>query len=253
MKHSTQYWWEMTQHSALLPLLAFESGQNAFGSTRPDLPRQLHLLYLSPAATYLQQSLSQQQETVDLLSPPDASLGSWDLHSALRLLLRANPELVQVLHSHPVWQGDTVLASQLAQLAQQSHVRIRQFYHQRQSALQLLRSTTQDAAGVLGCLHALLSLYWLASQPGMPPQDWATLAASLPPALLPELNLALHSPDHDAHSLPPLLAHAQSLAVGVRDLTAPEAGHAPDSSLYNEVFFSCMRRHAAHFLPGDAA
>lgn len=78
-------------------LFAVEAGSRAWGFASPDSDYDVRFIYTHRRDWYLR--LEPQREVIDSSIEGDVAVSGWDLRKALRLMLKANPALLECLDS----------------------------------------------------------------------------------------------------------------------------------------------------------
>lgn len=162
-------------------LLAVESGSRAWGFPSPDSDYDVRFIYIHPAEWYL--SLFPGRDVIEVPICDDLDIAGWDVQKALRLLVKANPALLEWLSS-PIVYRHTPEAEDLRQLASRSPYRRSALHHY----LTLARShydekiagrTQVKLKKYMYCLRPAIALSWMRSHDGRVPMDLPTLLAGV--------------------------------------------------------------------------
>lgn len=103
-------------------LWAVESGSRAWGFPSPDSDYDVRFVYVRPLEWYL--SLNPGRDVVELPIVDELDVAGWDLRKALRLLVKANPALLEWLSSPIVYRA-TAEVEGLRTLALRAHIAAR--------------------------------------------------------------------------------------------------------------------------------
>lgn len=236
-------------------LWAIESGSRAWGFPSPDSDYDCRFVYLRQRRDYL--GLFPRRDVIE--TPLDAVLdvNGWDLHKALRLLVKGNAVVIEWFLSPIVYRGDAAFRDRFVELAGIVAVRQDIARHYFYLGREMLKRITTDGGVVplkkaFYALRPALALRWLRLHPQQPlaPMHFPTLCneADLPRPVRVEIDalLALKARTREMgqDKLPGALAEllVQELTI---DGIAPAAGELPESErqeLANSFFLAEVDR-----------
>jgi uncharacterized protein len=179
---------ELERRHGVRILLAVESGSRAWGFPSPDSDYDVRFIYVRPTDWYL--ALFPGRDVIEEPLDGDLDIVGWDVQKALRLLVKANPALLEWLAS-PIVYRHTPDVEALRQLAGHSPYRRSARHHY----LALARSNyDRYIAGrqvvklkkYMYCLRPAVALLWMRTHEGRVPMDLPSLLAGvdLPTELL---------------------------------------------------------------------
>jgi predicted nucleotidyltransferase len=236
-------------------LWAIESGSRAWGFPSPDSDYDCRFVYLRRRRDYL--GLFPRRDVIE--TPLDAVLdvNGWDLHKALRLLVKGNAVVIEWFLSPIVYRGDPAFRDRFVELAGVVAVRrdiARHYFHLGREMLRRVTTET-DVVPLKKAFYALrpaLALRWLRLNPQQPlaPMHFPTLCsdADLSPFLRAEIDalLALKARTREMgqDKLPGEITELLARELTV-DGIAPLAGELPESErqeLANRFFLAEVDR-----------
>lgn len=164
-------------------LWAIESGSRAWGFHSPDSDYDCRFVYVRNRDWYLSIDVEDRHDVIEYPIVDEIDINGWDLRKALRLMAKANPSIVEWLHSPIVYlqHGEFAMLAR-AWLAQ--HYAIHKgIYHYRSTAKtnfqQYLCAEQVRLKKYLYVLRPLLAVRWLEQYQQIAPIEFAVLRSVL--------------------------------------------------------------------------
>ena len=233
-------------------LWAIESGSRAWGFHSPDFDYDCRFVYVRNRDWYLSIDVEDRRDVIEYPIVDEIDINGWDLRKALRLMAKANPSIVEWLHSPIVYlQHGEFAALARAWLAQ--HYAIHKgIYHYRSTAKtnfqQYLCAEQVRLKKYLYVLRPLLAVRWLEQYQQIAPIEFAVLRSVLDDAsvqaAIDRLLEAKRQASEQAKQAPDPILHAwiERELARLSDYSASHIGQA-DSSTWpslNQIFLQLL-------------
>lgn len=233
-------------------LWAIESGSRAWGFHSPDSDYDCRFVYVRNRDWYLSIDVEDRRDVIEYPIVDEIDINGWDLRKALRLMAKANPSIVEWLHSPIVYlqHGEFAVLAR-AWLAQ--HYAIHKgIYHYRSTAKtnfqQYLCAEQVRLKKYLYVLRPLLAVRWLEQYQQIAPIEFEVLRSVLDDAsvqaAIDRLLEAKRQASEQAKQAPDPILHAwiESELARLSGYSAPQIGKA-DADKWpslNQIFLQLL-------------
>ncbi|TDM05999.1 MAG: nucleotidyltransferase [Ideonella sp. MAG2] len=159
-------------------LFACESGSRGWGFASPDSDYDVRFVYVHRLSWYL--SVHPGRDVIELPISGDLDINGWDLRKALGLIQQSNPTLVEWLRSPIQYLAHEDTCARLEALAAGHFSATKGWHHYlsmaRKNYRGYLKGDEVRFKKYLYVLRPLMAARWIASNAGIPPMRFATLA-----------------------------------------------------------------------------
>lgn len=205
-------------------LFAVESGSRAWGFASPDSDYDVRFVYVHPREWYLR--VEPQRDVIEEPIDGDLDINGWDLRKALRLMLKANPVLIEWLDSPIAYREVPQARAEFKALATTYFLPAACWHHYHSIAKNNYRGYLQDETVRLKkyfyVLRPLLAARWIDAGRGPAPMRFQELVGAS--ALEPTVRAAIDE-------------------LLVRKSMTAELGNAPRVAVLNEFIERELVRH----------
>lgn len=176
-------------------LFACESGSRAWGFASTDSDYDVRFIYAHRLDWYL--GVEPGRDVIEYPIDDELDVSGWELRKALGLLRRANPVLIEWLHSPIVYRQDPAFIARLQDCVDSGFSSLRGRHHYlamaKKSFRGYLQGDTVKLKKYLYVLRPLLAARWIDAGRGKPPMRFADIAATVldDKALLGEIDQLL--------------------------------------------------------------
>jgi uncharacterized protein len=164
-------------------LWAIESGSRAWGFHSPDSDYDCRFVYVRNRDWYLSIDVEDRRDVIEYPIVDDIDINGWDLRKALRLLAKANPSIVEWLHSPIVYLQHGEFADLARAWLAQHYAIHKGIYHYRSTAKtnfqQYLVTEQVRLKKYLYVLRPLLAVRWLEQYQQIAPIEFEVLRSVL--------------------------------------------------------------------------
>ena len=160
---------------------ACESGSRAWGFASANSDYDVRFIYIHPFDWYL--SVDEKRDVIESPIHNSLDVNGWDLRKAFRLLKKANPSILEWLHSPIVYIEQPFVVTKLRQLAQDYFSSPVCLYHYLHMAKGNFRDYLQGNSvwlkKYLYVLRPLLVMRWIEQYHCMPPTNFGLVVDRL--------------------------------------------------------------------------
>ena len=164
-------------------LWAIESGSRAWGFHSPDSDYDCRFVYVRNRDWYLSIDVEDRRDVIEYPIVDEIDINGWDLRKALRLMAKANPSIVEWLHSPIVYLQHGEFADLARAWLAQHYAIHKGIYHYRSTAKtnfqQYLCAEQVRLKKYLYVLRPLLAVRWLEQYQQIAPIEFARLRSVL--------------------------------------------------------------------------
>lgn len=233
-------------------LWAIESGSRAWGFHSPDSDYDCRFVYVRNRDWYLSIDVEDRRDVIEYPIVDEIDINGWDLRKALRLMAKANPSIVEWLHSPIVYLQHGEFADLARAWLAQHYAIHKGIYHYRSTAKtnfqQYLCAEQVRLKKYLYVLRPLLAVRWLEQYQQIAPIEFARLRSvlddDLVQAAIDRLLEAKRQVSEQAKQAPDPILHAwiERELARLSDYSASQIGQA-DSSTWpslNQIFLQLL-------------
>lgn len=161
-------------------ILAVESGSRAWGIPSESSDYDVRFIYVPKTDWYL--SIEEKRDVIDLPVNKELDLHGWELRKALRLLNKANPHLLEWLHSQIVYYQNEKWVEAIRDVALLAFSKKAALIHYINMAnrnyLDFLQGQEVKIKKYFYVLRPILVCLWMEKNNSFPPLDFCDLANS---------------------------------------------------------------------------
>jgi len=177
-----KYLTEIENKKNIRILFACESGSRAWGFPSPDSDYDVRFVYQHQKEWYL--GLFEENDTIEsMLENNLFDINGWDLRKSLRLLIKSNVHLLEIIQSPIIYKVDYAFLSGITNIAKDTYSRIASIYHHSNLAKKFLSEIKDSEPFKLKKLFYILrsavACKWILDRDDIPPMVLTDMLAGI--------------------------------------------------------------------------
>lgn len=158
-------------------ILAVESGSRSWGIPSESSDYDVRFVYIHKTEWYL--SIDEQRDVIEIPIDEHLDMHGWELRKALRLLRKANPHLLEWLHSGIVYYQDDLCMENIRAIAEAAFSSKAALFHYvhmaKRNHLEFLQKDRVQIKKYFYVLWPILACLWIEKYNLFPPLDFRNL------------------------------------------------------------------------------